>query len=192
VTEHQPYEVVRVHDAFEVRRYPAHMLVQVDVRGGLETGAGAGFGPLFQYISGGNVGGRSIAMTAPVLQQPQGAGVQTVSFVLPAGMDASSTPEPRDPRVRTTAVGARLVAARRFTGGARASRFSEQGARLVAAVRAAGLDIVGEVSYARFDPPWKPGFLRHNEALVEIVEPGRGDQPDRVVDPRRPRITPTS
>lgn len=170
MTERQPYTVVRQHDRFEVRHYPAHMLVQVDVRGGLDTGAGAGFGPLFQYISGGNSGGQSIAMTAPVVQQPHGDGMQTVSFVMPADMDQSSTPRPRDPRVRTVAVAARTVAARRFTGAARASRFADQGADLIAAVRSAGFEPVGEVYYARFDPPWKPGFLRHNEALVEIAD----------------------
>lgn len=174
MSEQQPYTVVRQHDGFEVRQYPAHMLVQVDVRGGLDAGAGAGFGPLFQYISGGNDGGRSIAMTAPVLQQPRDAGVQTVSFVMPADMDPASTPRPRDPRVRTTAVAPRMVAARRFSGTARASRFADHGTHLLAAVRSAGLEPVGDVYYARFDPPWKPGFLRHNEALVEIAaEPTR-------------------
>ena len=175
MTEHQPYTVVRQHDGFEVRRYPAHMLVQVDVRGGLDSGAGAGFGPLFQYISGGNVGGRSISMTAPVLQQPRAEGVQTVSFVMPADMDAASTPSPRDQRVRTLAVAARLVAARRFTGSARTSRFTDQGAHLVASVRAAELTPVGDVYYARFDLPWKPGFLRHNEALVQVAGGDSGD-----------------
>ncbi len=175
MTEQQPYTLVRQHDGFEVRQYPAHMLVQVDVRGGLDAGAGAGFGPLFQYISGGNAGGRSISMTAPVLQQPRAEGVQTVSFVMPADMDAASTPSPRDPRVRTTAVEPRLVAARRFSGTARTFRFADQGAQLIAAVRAAGLDPVGDVYYARFDPPWKPGFLRHNEALVQVAGGDSGD-----------------
>ncbi len=169
MTEQQPYSVVSSHGAFEVRRYPHHMLVQVDVRGGVAAGAGAGFGPLFQYISGANAAGQSISMTAPVLQQQQSTSTQTVSFVLPAEMSAARTPAPRDPRVRTTAVGERLVAARRFSGSARAGHFTEQGELLMAAVHAAGLHPVGAVYYARFDPPWKPGFLRHNEALVEIA-----------------------
>lgn len=108
-------------------------------------------------------------MTAPVLQQPKGAGMQTVSFVMPADMDPATTPSPRDPRVHTSAVESRRVAARRFSGAARAARFADQGAQLLAAVRAAGLDPVGDVYYARFDPPWKPGFLRHNEALVQVA-----------------------
>jgi len=49
------------------------------------------------------------------------------------------------------------------------SRLASQGDTLMAAVRASGLTPVGETYYARFDPPWKPGFLRHNEALVEVM-----------------------
>lgn len=171
MTEQQPYSVLSSHGGFEVRRYPDHMLVQVDVRGGVASGAGAGFGPLFQYISGANAGSQNIAMTAPVLQEQTAPSMQTVSFVLPATMDASRAPAPRDPRVRTTAVPERLVAARRFSGSARTERFTDHGATLIDAVRRAGFTPAGEVFYARFDPPWKPGFLRHNEALVEISAP---------------------
>lgn len=170
MTEHQPYSVVSSHGSFEVRRYPEHMLIQVDVRGGVAAGAGAGFGPLFQYISGANSGGQNIAMTAPVLQEQTAPSVQTVSFVLPADMSADRAPTPRDPRVRTTAVRERLVAARRFSGSARTERFTDEGVTLVEAVRRAGFTPAGEVFFARFDPPWKPGFLRHNEALVEVAD----------------------
>lgn len=171
MTEQQPYTVMRTLDQFEVRSYPAHMLVQVNVRGGLDSGAGAGFGPLFRYISGANQSQRSFAMTAPVLQQRTGEQEQTVSFVLPAGMSATEPPAPTDPRVRTMGVEARVVAARRFRGSARGRSFAGQGQQLIAAVEAAGLEPVGEIYYARFDPPWMPGFLPHNEALVELAAP---------------------
>jgi hypothetical protein len=36
---------------------------------------------------------------------------------------------------------------------------------------AAGLSPTGAVFYGRYDPPWKPGLLRRNEALVEVMEP---------------------
>jgi hypothetical protein len=168
MTEQQPYTLVHTFDQFEVRSYPAHMLAQVNIPGGLDGGAGAGFGPLFQYISGANQSQQSIAMTAPVLQQRTGEQEQTVSFVLPAGMSATSTPTPSDSRVSTRAVAARTVAAQRFAGSARPARFADRGQQLIAAVRAAGFETIGEVYYARFDPPWMPGFLRHNEALVEL------------------------
>jgi hypothetical protein len=169
VTEQQPYTVIRTLEQFEVRSYPAHMLVQVNVRGGLDAGAGAGFGPLFRYISGANQSQRSFAMTAPVLQQRTGEQEQTVSFVLPAGVGATNAPAPTDPRVRTMGVEPRVVAARRFRGSARGRSFTDQGKQLITAVQAAGLEPIGEAYYARFDPPWMPGFLRHNEALVEVT-----------------------
>jgi len=31
-----------------------------------------------------------------------------------------------------------------------------------------GLTTVGEPVWARYDPPWKPWFLRRNEVLLEI------------------------
>lgn len=170
MTEHQPYTVTRRFDDFEVRRYDAHVLAQVDVHAELDTGAGAGFGPLFQYISGNNASRQSIAMTAPVLQEPQGAGIQTVSFVMPADLPETGVPAPKDPRVRMTAVPARTVAVHRFSGSARGDRFAEHGQRLIAAVWDAGLEPIGPLSYARFDPPWKPGFMRHNEAMVELAD----------------------
>jgi len=169
MTERQPYSIVREHDGFQVRQYPEHVLAQVDVPGGLDSGARFGFGPLFQYISGGNISGQRIAMTAPVVLQPREANSQTVSFVMPTSMRAASAPRPSDPRVRTVAVAPRVVAARRFRGTARAARFTDEGERLLAAVREAGLEPVGGVYYARFDPPGMPGFLRHNEALVELA-----------------------
>jgi hypothetical protein len=169
MSEQQPYDVVRTYDDFEIRSYPDHVLAQVDVRGAVQRGAVSGFGPLFRYISGGNVERQSIPMTSPVIQQRHGGTGQTVSFVMPANMAASSAPAPRDPRVRTTTVTARTVAARRFGGSAGTSRFTSQGSILLAAVQAAGLETVGEVYYARFDPPWRLGFLRHNEALIEIA-----------------------
>ncbi|MFM9095382.1 MAG: heme-binding protein, partial [Actinomycetes bacterium] len=30
------------------------------------------------------------------------------------------------------------------------------------------LNATGEVLVARFDPPWKPGFLRHNEVILHL------------------------
>ena len=38
-------------------------------------------------------------------------------------------------------------------------------------VIAEGLVPEGAVYFARYDPPWKHPFLRHNEALVRIQQP---------------------
>ena len=53
-------------------------------------------------------------------------------------------------------------------GGWNEERFMGFAEKLLQSVKAAGLEVVGEVQFARFDPPWKPGFLKHNEVLVEV------------------------
>lgn len=169
MTEVQPYDVERRYDDFEVRRYPEHHLVEVDVDGDFSTAGNRGFRPLVSYISGSNAEGRQIAMTAPVIQSPTPSGTHTVSFVLPASLDAASVPSPTNPAVRSRAVPPGLVAARTFSGGVSDSRFEENGARLLAAVAREGLAHDGEVYFARYDPPWKPGFLKRNEALVRLT-----------------------
>ncbi len=169
MTDQQPYQVLREYDDFELRHYPDYVLVQVEVTGGFSGAGNAAFGPLFRYISGNNQTATRIAMTAPVLQETTADEAHTVSFVLPEGMPASAVPVPQDARVITRVVPAHRAAARRFSGGWSEARFRENGDTLLAAVRRAGLDPVGGVYFARFDPPWKPGFLKHNEALVAVA-----------------------
>lgn len=107
-------------------------------------------------------------MTAPVLQEPIAENAHTVSFVLPDGTDIASVPVPTDAQASTRGVPAHDVAARRFGGGWSEAKFEENGTAPLEAVERAGLRPVGSLYFARFDPPWKPGFLKHNEALVAI------------------------
>jgi hypothetical protein len=168
MTEQQPYTVLRTFDACELRRYPAHVLVQVQVAGDFASAGSQGFGPLFRYISGNNTASARIPMTAPVLQAETAPATFTVSFVLPEGTDALSAPLPTDARVNTLPVPERVVAALRFGGSWNEKRFEAHGQQLREAVAAEGLETDGAVYFARYDAPWKPGFLKRNEALVAV------------------------
>ena len=170
MTEQQPFEVERSFDEFELRRYPDHVLVQVTVDGDFLRAGNLGFRPLIGYISGRNAQATRIPMTAPVTQEPLGGDSHTVSFVLPEGTDPTAVPVPTDASVATVSVPASLVAARRFGGGWTDARFEQNGAMLLAAVERAGMRTAGNLYFARYDPPWKPGFLKHNEALVRVEE----------------------
>jgi len=161
MTEQQPYTVVSEHDGYEVRLYPAHILAQVDAAGSFFEAGNRGFRPLIRYISS-----SSIPMTAPVIQAPGKAQHYTVSFVMPAG--ATSVPAPRDADVRTVDVPEHRVAARRFSGGSSEAKYDENAATLLAALSRDGVTAQGAVYFARYDPPWKPGFLKRNEALVAL------------------------
>jgi hypothetical protein len=64
-----------------------------------------------------------------------------------------------------------LAAVVRYSG-----RWSESGyrgrvAELEDAVEQAGLTVTGSPRWARFDPPWKPWFLRRNEVVLPVAAP---------------------
>jgi hypothetical protein len=65
-------------------------------------------------------------------------------------------------------VPARRVAARGFRGGWNERRFHEQAAALLSALTRDKRTWGGEPTYARFDPPWKPAFLKYSEVLMHL------------------------
>jgi len=169
----QPYTVTAtLTGGTEIRDYPAHTLISVDVRGDFDSVGTLGFGPLVSYISGNNVSNQSLAMTSPVLQastsQASASLAHTISFVLPEGESPDSAPTPVDSRVRVQEVAQRRVAALRFSGSWSETRAQAKAQDLIEQVTTAGYRAVGDIFYARYDPPWKPGIFRRNEALVEV------------------------
>jgi hypothetical protein len=192
VTETQQYTVVAQRPGFEVRRYEAHVVAEVIVPGPAEKAGNRAFRVLAGYIGGANdtrrtvsmtapvlqqsaAAGRSIAMTAPVLQQAtDGSDESLVSFVMPANESLQTLPRPRDPNVTLRAVPERFMAAVQYSGRWTHDRYDEYAVQLRQAVQAAGLRAIGPAQWARYDPPWKPWFLRRNEVLLPIASPDLG------------------
>ncbi|NPC41579.1 heme-binding protein [Nocardioides sp. zg-1230] len=173
MTEQQPYEVVREYADFELRRYPDHVVAETRVTGSFEGAGNTSFRRLVGYIGGRNTQSRKVAMTAPVVQETEdeSAGRFVVGFVMPAGFDLASAPDPTDPDVRMRAVPAQTAAALTFSGRWTRERYDEHARGLLTALDAAGLDVVGPARFARFDPPWTPWFLRRNEVVVPVASP---------------------
>ncbi|TDN92205.1 heme-binding protein [Microbacterium sp. BK668] len=182
MTEQQPYDVVQQFDSWELRSYPSHVVAETVVRGAsFEDAGNRAFRSLAGYIGGENVGRRSIAMTAPVVQSPEKIAMTApvlqqkegegfvVAFVLPAGITEADAPVPTHPDVRLRTVPEQLVAALRFPGRWTRSSWERHRDDLLADVRAAGLIVQGEPRFARFNPPITPSFLRHNEVLVDVA-----------------------
>ena len=167
MTERQPFTVLEKRDGYELREYPEAKMAQVDVRGSFSSAGNIAFGPLVRYISGANAASQKIAMTAPVIQETTGAAYR-VSFVMPADMSTTDLPTPADARVSVVTVPARRIAAVGFRGSWSEARFREHSADLVRALERDGITEHGDPFYARFDPPWKPGFLKYSEVLVNI------------------------
>lgn len=192
MTEQQPYEVVEQYPGFELRRYPSHVVAEVAAGGSFESAGNRAFRALFEYISGRNASTRSVAMTAPVVQEVRGSekvamtapvvqteteeGEYLVAFVLPATMTAETAPVPSDPRVRIRAVPGRLAAATRYSGRWSESAYRRRLADLGSAIARADLVPTGEPRFARFDPPFKPWFLRRNEVVQDVDLPAAAAQ----------------
>ncbi len=185
MTEQQPYTVVREEHSFEVRRYPEHVVAEVTVRADFDDAGNRAFRFLFGYISGSNTANEKVAMTAPVVQAPASekiemtapvvqepgreAGSHVVAFVLPATLTEATAPVPTSPEVTLRTVPEALVAATTYSGRWSQARYDEHCRELTAAVAAAGLTALSAPRFARFDPPYKPWFLRRNEVLVDVA-----------------------
>jgi len=172
MTEKQPYIVLKRYPDMELRDYPAGMQIETEVNGDFINAGSVGFRPLVNFISGNNKARQAIAMTAPVIQESVTTSRHKVRFVMPEGMDPSSTPAPADSRVVAIEVPAHLAAARKFGGSWNKEKFEKEGATLLEEVAKAGLVPQGNLYWSRFDPPWKPGFLKHNEVLIRVKKAG--------------------
>ena len=185
VTAEQPYEVLVQRNGFEVRRYPSHLVAQVEVDGSFEDAGNRAFRALFRYITGNNRSQRTVEMTAPVVQQTgrtekiamtapvvqveQAEGRHIVAFVLPASMTLEDAPAPLDPNIQVHAIPERRAAARRYSGRWTRSSYERNLGMLMAAVVADGYAPVGAPRFARYDPPFKPWLLRRNEVIQDVT-----------------------
>ena len=86
MTEQQPYEVVNRPDGFELRRYPAHLVAEIEVNGSFDEAPNRAFRPLARFINGANRTRRQIAMTAPVTRQE--AGPEKIAMTAPVAQQA--------------------------------------------------------------------------------------------------------
>jgi len=187
MTEQQPYDMLARLPDFELRRYPAHLIAEVEVDGSFTDAGNRAFGLLVGFISGRNTARAKVAMTAPVVQEPaprriamtspvlqqqaDAPGRHVVSFVMPAGYTIDTLPKPTDRRITVREVPTQLAAARTFTGRWTEESYREQLAALRTAAQAAGFEVTATPRFARFDPPWTPWFLRRNEVVLPVGDP---------------------
>lgn len=167
--EEPAFEVVIANKDFELRRYAPYHIVSTPAGSVFEDTGDIGFRPLFRYISGSNAAGTDMAMTAPVLQT-RAENDWRLAFVVPAELGTEQIPAPTAPGMQIETVAGGLYAVRRFSGGWGEARFLDQESALTAALTARGLVACGPTRYARYDPPFKPTFLRRNEILIPVAE----------------------
>ena len=165
MAERQKFDLVKKipRTKVEIRRYHPCVIADVIVEAPYSQAASLGFRPLVTYISQ-----NKIAMTAPVLQESNDSRSWIISFVMPAEMTVRDLPNPQNSKVRLRPLSEQLSAVLAFTGLAPSSKIQEKELELRAALAKESLTPIGALRIARFDPPWKPGFLRYNEVILDI------------------------
>ncbi len=189
--EKPEHVVVRILDEdLELRDYPSYLVAETRVSGSRSDAGNESFRRLAGYIFGGNrkqqkfamtapvttapaqpAQAEKLAMTAPVTQTKAEGGEWLVQFVMPKGQTLESLPQPNDARVTLRALPAKRYAVIRYSGTWSDANFDEHLALLRAAMAREKLTPLGEPVWARYDPPFKPWFLRTNEILLEVARP---------------------
>lgn len=179
-TDEPNFTVVRAYDAFELRRYEPYRVAETVVDAAAEEAGNKGFRILAGYIFGRNKGARKIEMTAPVSQtatkiamtapvaQMAGSKGYVVQFAMPREWTLETLPEPLDASVSLREMPARRLAVISYSGTWSQERYEEHLKILRGAMAKAGLSSQSEPVWARYDPPWKPWFLRRNEIWLEV------------------------
>ncbi len=182
--EQAAYTTVTADGDFEIREYPSLVVAEVTRSGDRKSSVNQGFRPLAAYIFAKERKGEPIAMTAPVTQEkretiamtapvtqtPDENGDKwTIRFVMPSNYTLESLPRPVGSDVRIEEMPARLRSAIRFSGVATDSLLSEKEAELRKWMDSRNLQAGGAPTYAYYNAPWTPGFLRRNEVLLDIT-----------------------
>ncbi len=163
-TETPAYKVVRTDGNFEIRDYPALTVATTAMEHEEMNG---GFGKLFRFISGRNEGSEKIAMTSPVLIDTT-KDKKTMSFIMPRKAVEKGVPKPSGETVTLGKVPAARFAVLRFGGGRTAENERAAIDQLRARLDAGKLAGKGAPTFAYYDPPWTPTFMRRNEVMIRI------------------------
>ena len=167
-----------------MRRYPTHLVAEVEVDSSFTCAGNQAFGILVAYISGpqqhpGQGGHDGPGGAAGVVHHDpddltRRSTTRRRDRSAPGGLRGATEftldplPTPTDPRIKVRQVADEVAAVNGFTGRWTESIYQQQLAALRAAVEQAGLEVSGAPRFARFDPPWTPWFLRRNEVVLPI------------------------
>lgn len=186
-TEEPEYEVERVVNGLELRRYAPRLVAETVVEtSSFDEAREEGFHRLASYLFGENLAKTRLSMSAPVnlarrhaapserlpMTTPVTLGPSQSGYVMrfqmPKDHELTKLPKPKDPRVLLRRLPQERVAVLRFRGRYTGARVEQKESELLARVRAEGLSPHGEPLFAGYDPPSALPFLRRVEVWVGV------------------------
>ena len=181
--EQPNYRTLASDGSFEVRDYGSMIVAEVAVRGSRKDAVNRAFSPLANYIFAKERSGDAISMTAPVTQsrrepiamtapvtqsRDKTDGEWTVRFVMPAEYTLDSLPTPQNRNITLSEVKGVQRAVVRFSGVASDALIAEKESKLQSWIESRGLKAAGAPTYAYYNAPFTPGFMRRNEIMFDL------------------------
>jgi hypothetical protein len=180
--EEPKFKSILKEDDIELREYEPGIVAETEVSGDFEGSGNEGFRRLAGYIFGGNrqktkidmtapVGlskGQKIEMTAPVGLAATTSGKYLVSFTMPSSFTLETLPVPNDERVKLRFIPSHKVAVFRYSGTWSEERYRTREETLRNWIKSKGMKESGPPTFARFNAPFTPWFLRRNEVHIPV------------------------
>lgn len=177
--EKPEFQVIQVTDDVEIRRYAPTIIARTLVDDTFSEAGNEGFKRLATYIFGGNIRDQKISMTAPVGLVPDRDESTDprywITFTMPRAYSLDALPVPDDRRVELLKQPERYMAVLRYKGGWSEARFRKHEAKLLQWIdQSRTWQQHGPASWARYNPPIVPSFMRTNEVAVEVMAAASG------------------
>ena len=169
---------------YEIRKYKSMLVAETKIVAQFDDAGSKAFKILADYIFGNNKSKLKLEMTAPVTQQSQSEKIEMtapvsqiktqegflVQFTMPEKYTLETIPVPNDLRVELRVIPERLIAVYSYSGSWSESRYEEKLSEFQKALKADGIQVIGEPVFARFNSPFQLWFLRRNEIWLEIIK----------------------
>ncbi|MFT7183779.1 MAG: peptide methionine sulfoxide reductase msrA/msrB [Oceanicoccus sp.] len=183
--EQLSYTVIDDSKEYEIRQIDDHIVAEVTVTGNYKDASNEGFMKVADYIFGNNTSSDKVAMTTPVINSEDlsekvamttpvinsedlDSETQVIAFVVPSSYTIDTLPTPNNEEVTLREVEGQKVAVLKFTWWATSERMENKTQELIEYLERDGLEYTA-LQTARYNPPWTPPFMLHNEVWATIT-----------------------
>ena len=181
------YEVLDKNGRIELRRYNGYITASVVIKANsYNSAANKAFRTLADYIFGNNTKQTKIAMTAPVVSQKPitsekiamtapvtasklNSQTYVISFSMPSSYSMDDLPLPNNKGVSIKKTPTHEAVVIRFSGYTTEAKIEKMTKKLKEWASQKQLNLYSEPTVLRYDPPWKPGFIRRNEVSFSVI-----------------------
>lgn len=160
-----PYEVLKKDHLIEIRKYDHVLLASTKTVANHRLDSG--FSQVFSYISGANQQQTKISMTTPVVSFVEDEKLVT-GFYVPSKYSKENAPQPTSNQVYIQELKSSIYIVIKFKGAWTDKNFDKQDKKLIAYIDSTDYKITSSRLIFRYQPPFIPGFLRHNEIAYQV------------------------